>query len=356
MELPLSRSTVTVRIIDTTSRIIVPNDFTESTIKGAEFLDCPAFSFLIEHPSGRRLLFDLGLRPDYQNLPPIIQKYFSENDAKVSVEKGVSQLLAEDGVDPSSIEGIIWSHWHYDHVGDPSTFPSNTALIVGPGFRETFVPGYPSNPGSPILESDYTGRELKEVDFANDENRTTVGNFNAIDYFGDRSFYILDAPGHTIGHLCALARTTADPESFILMGADACHHSAEMRPSRWLPLPSKISPHPLEPDSPGPCPGSIFEHMLRNGDSKIPIYGQKRPGMIFSNPDIAEETIEKLQEADAKGNIFVVIAHDSHLKGTVDFFPKYANDFLRQGWDVKTKWKFLSDFKQALLGEETHSP
>ncbi|KAL3460222.1 beta-lactamase-like protein [Aspergillus heterothallicus] len=350
MDLPPSRSTVTVRIIDTTTRIITPNDFADCPIKGAELLNCPSFAFLIEHPSGRRLLFDLGLRPDHQNLPPVIQQYFRAQDVKLSVEKGVSQLLAENGVDPRTIEAIVWSHWHYDHTGDPSTFPATTALIVGQGFRQTFIPGYPASPGSPILESDYAGRELKELDFANHENATRIGRFNAIDYFGDKSFYILDAPGHTLGHLCALARTTNNPDSFILMGADACHHSAEMRPSKWLPFPSQICPHPLQLDAARPCPGSVFEHLLRNGDAHIPIYAQKRPGQMLSDPDVAEETLDKLQEADGRGNIFVVVAHDDHLKGTVNFFPEPANDFLRQGWDVETKWKFLADFRQALLG------
>ncbi|KAH7177108.1 hypothetical protein EDB81DRAFT_836910 [Dactylonectria macrodidyma] len=165
----------------------------------------------------------------------------------------------------------------------------------------------------------------------------------------DGSFYLLDGPGHTVGHLCAIARTTASPQSFILMGADACHHSAEMRPSKWLTMPSEINPHPLQPDSLTPCPGSVFEYLLRNGDSSMLLYGQKRPGLIFSDPDVAEETIEKLQEFDASGNIFVVIAHDNHLKDIVDFFPKSANDFLAKGWDIKTRWKFLSDSKFALL-------
>lgn len=39
--------------------------------------------------------------------------------------------------------------------------------------------------------------------------------------FGDGSFYLLEAPGHATGHMCGLARTTADPPLFVFMGADA---------------------------------------------------------------------------------------------------------------------------------------
>jgi hypothetical protein len=217
-------------------------------------------------------------------------------------------------------------------------------------FRQTFLPGYPANRESPILESDYAGRQLKEFDFANHENAIRIGRFDAVDYFGEKSFYILDAPGHTLGHLCALAPTTNDPDSFILMGADACHRSAEMRPSKWLPLPSEISPHQLQLDATGPGPASDFEHLLRNDVSQLPIYAQKRPGQMLFNPDMAEGTLDKIEEADGTGNIFVVIAHDDHLSGTVDSFPKPANKLLFQGWDVERRWKFLADFRQALLG------
>lgn len=47
------------------------------------------------------------------------------------------------------------SHWHWDHIGDPSTFPPSTDLIVGPGFKDAMLPGAPANPDSPLLESAY---------------------------------------------------------------------------------------------------------------------------------------------------------------------------------------------------------
>lgn len=49
----------------------------------------------------------------------------------------------------------VLSHWHWDHIGDPSTFPPTTDLIVGAGFKEAMLPGAPANPESPIRESDY---------------------------------------------------------------------------------------------------------------------------------------------------------------------------------------------------------
>ncbi len=42
-----------------------------------------------------------------------------------------------------------------DHTGDPSLFPKSADLVVGPGFKEAFMPGYPAKKDSPLLESDF---------------------------------------------------------------------------------------------------------------------------------------------------------------------------------------------------------
>lgn len=74
--------------------------------------------FLIEHPSGRKLLYDLGCRKDWENLPPVLGlKALVEGGVvnKLEVGKNVAEILVEGGVDLRGIEGIVWSHW-YDSV------------------------------------------------------------------------------------------------------------------------------------------------------------------------------------------------------------------------------------------------
>lgn len=51
-----------------------------------------------------------------------------------------------------------WSHWHWDHTGDMTQFPSSTELVVGPGFTEAFVTNSKSqkdNHLGVVSESDY---------------------------------------------------------------------------------------------------------------------------------------------------------------------------------------------------------
>lgn len=290
------------------------------------------------------MLFDLGVRKDWETeFAPRIRDRITGGGWKVTVEKNVREILESNGVKGEEIDAIVWSHWHWDHTGAPAEFEKKTDLVVGPGFKKNFMPAYPTKKDSPLLDSDFDGRKVVEIAF---DQGLKIGHFEAFDYFGDGSFYLLDSPGHAIGHLCGLARVTAD--SFIFMGGDACHHGGEFRPSQWMPLPKEITPHPFN-DRDIACPGSMFDHLLRDGDNSqsfydIPDLGEK--GISYDR-DEALRTITKVQEADANEKILVVIAHDPSLLDVVDFFPKYANDFAEKGWARKGRWAFLKDFQEA---------
>ena len=62
---------------------------------------------------------------------------------------------------------------------------------------------------------------IREISFEHSSLR--IGQFAAFDFFGDGSFYLLDTPGHAIGHMCGLARTTTT--TFAFLGGDICHFS-----------------------------------------------------------------------------------------------------------------------------------
>lgn len=84
------------------------------------------------------------------------------------------------------------SHGHFDHIGNMQTFPSGIDLIVGPGIKEAYMPGWPRR-DVPLRESDFAGRNVQEISF--EESNLKIGGFRALDFFSDGSFYLLDSPG-----------------------------------------------------------------------------------------------------------------------------------------------------------------
>jgi hypothetical protein len=135
------------------------------------------------------------------------------------------------------------------------------------------------------------------------------------------------------------------------MGADACHHTGALRPTSHTPLPSSL-PASLElPTSLGastPCPGTVFEKLLVNqGRHKNEPFYEIAQNGISQDVGLARDTLEKIRQADAQDEVFVVIAHDASLKGIVDFFPLAANDWFTRGWAKDGKWAFLKDFAGA---------
>ncbi|KAL8702956.1 MAG: hypothetical protein Q9201_003860 [Fulgogasparrea decipioides] len=356
LSIPESLSTVDVHIIDSTSRIsgIPTETFMEPKVKGYNNIDCPAFSFLIEHPkSSERVLFDLGVRKDWENLSASISKRLKDRGWSVTVEKGVAAILKDNGVEPKSISAIIWSHFHWDHIGDPSTFPHSVDLVVGPGFKDAFTPGYPTNQDSPIHESDYADRKLREISFESD---LQVGGYKAFDYFGDGSFYLLDSPG------VSCFRTSASPSTFILLGGDCAHHAGEFRPSPSLPLPSTISPSPLPHLHPTVCPGSLFIPVHRLYDPSNRTAATDTPtSQPFLQPSAegandvtkARDSVRKMSASDGRDDVLVMIAHDAHMLDVVRCFPDgKANSWKEEGWKAKGAWRFLKDFEEAVKERE----
>ncbi|KAL4868704.1 hypothetical protein BDV12DRAFT_209018 [Aspergillus spectabilis] len=358
LHIPPSSSTVTVRVIDSTTTLhLNPPLFWAPEIPGLTGIDAPALCFLISHETqNRHVLFDLGVRKDWENYAPITVDLINRT-TRVTVEKGVAEILDEQYyqnevtndsiaekymIRSTDIEAIIWSHHHFDHVGDPSTFPPTTSLIVGPGVKNLAWPGYPSNETAAVLDSDILGRNVAEINFTS--NACKIGRFNAADYFGDGSFYILDAPGHSVGHLCALARVTSDADSFVFMGGDAAHHPGLLRPSIYLPLPDSIHPSPFT--SSAPCTRELLQRIHPQRSLTEP-YLRPARGM-FPAYDEAEETLRKIQEFDAQGNILVILPHDRSILGAVEMFQGAVNGWLEQGVKERVRWAFLGDFEGAL--------
>lgn len=116
LNVPASDATVTVSIIDSTTWIDANTaKFSwKQDIKGFDKVQSGSWSFLIEHSSGRKLLYDLGTRKDWENLPPTIGLKGLIDAGVINefrVDKNIADILTERGLALGEIEGIIWSHW-----------------------------------------------------------------------------------------------------------------------------------------------------------------------------------------------------------------------------------------------------
>jgi len=350
LNLPKSDTCLQVAIINTTTDIVCPaSGFVRPVLKGHEYLNFSTAAFHLKHPSGKEIMFDLGCRKDYWNFSPFTFETIQKMIPGLSVKNGIDEILTEGGVDVNNISTIVWSHWHWDHTGDASLFPKSAELIVGPGFKsnELLMPGYPTNKKSAMLDSDFEGRKVREIEFS---DGFKIGRFQACDFFGDGSFYVLNVPGHAVGHISGLARTT--PDTFVFMGGDVCHFGGSFRPTIYRPLPAEIPEDtPLDKKRFGmSCPCSTFTacHPLKNeGEEKAqttPYYQvTTAEGSWYIDPPMAQDSINKLEDFDADPNVFVCIAHDEGLNDVVDWFPNGTlNDWKKRGWKEKSLWGFLN--------------
>ncbi|KAH8586260.1 beta-lactamase-like protein [Bisporella sp. PMI_857] len=368
LNIPCSTSIVRVRIVDTScSFTIKAESFIKPLGQVQDFFEVPDLAFLIEHEvSGQKVMFDLGIRKDYWNLPAVVLSRLGGGNSipSLRVEKDVPEVLMENGIELGQISAVVWSHYHWDHIGDVSLFPPSTSLVVGPGFTAspTLMPGYPNNPISPVPADCFTDRELRELDFSSQE--LTIGGFRAIDFFLDGSFYLLDTPGHCIGHICGLARTTPEPEStFIFLGGDICHSASCFRPSPDYPLPDPLPKGTLDQDNslPMPCPASIFTDRHPQATTlEHPSFNPRTTPFheististsAYNEPRIAQRSVNQLIKFDGSPSILVCFTHDQSLTTylpTISSRPDMdLNKWKSSGWKESCHWDWLNLLSRA---------
>ncbi|TFY80639.1 hypothetical protein EWM64_g3370 [Hericium alpestre] len=111
----------------------------------------------------RNILFDLGVRKDYDNYPPALAQPVKDVFLPMDVSEDIVDSLAKGGLKLSDISTIFPSHIHWASLLPPG----HTAFLK--------TSGADWKPIGPFLR--------------------------ALDYYGDGSLYVIDAPGHVQGHI-----------------------------------------------------------------------------------------------------------------------------------------------------------
>ncbi len=165
--------------------------------------------YLINHPNGR-LLWDLGLPTQLVGQPPFTQQIFT-----VSVEKSITDQLAELGVVPSELTYVSISHSHFDHIGQVDQVQGATWLVNQKEYDAMFPPDG-SPPADPTLAANYALFQPMERQIIEAEH----------DVFGDGSVVIFETPGHTPGHASLQLKM---PESGTVLLTGDLYHRTESR-------------------------------------------------------------------------------------------------------------------------------
>ena len=157
LNIPPSDSTVRIRAINTTTNMSLHSRrFFEPQVAGFETLNLTSVCFLVENLRlGKKVLFDCGARKDFENYSPAVKARLNAIIKGIEIEADVNDILLEAGIQLETIDSMIWSHWHWDHHGAAEKFPNAVEIVVGPGFKENFMPGYPTNPEAPLLDVNF---------------------------------------------------------------------------------------------------------------------------------------------------------------------------------------------------------
>ncbi|KAF2871632.1 beta-lactamase-like protein [Massariosphaeria phaeospora] len=263
----------------------------------------PSLSFLIQHPSQHpkttptNLVFDLGLKRDVSGYRAAQQDHIAQRQPTTASPDAAASLRA-GGLEPTDINTVILSHVHWDHVGTPADFP-NAEFVVGSGTQHLLAHGggplYPADIFNPDeLPSDRT-RELPPVRASDAAHAsacqtrhawTPLAGFPAVvDFYGDGSVYVVDAPGHLVGHVNVLARTA--PGKWVYLGGDCCHDAR-----------------------------------ILSGEKGIALYGDGRGGLrsVHADTEVAAGTVARIarlmkqgrvrEEGGREVRVEVVVAHD----------------------------------------------
>lgn len=199
----------------------------------------PCLCFLIEHPKYGRFMFDLGLRSSAKDYIPEIQSHLP-NRRPVTHRPSAAETLRAQGIELESLRAVILSHVHWDHHGDPESYP-NVPFYLGYGSLSVLANGLPglgshSHFDKNLLENS-PHYELKEAILGQpvlDASTKSTSLFSpslkwqalepfvaAADLFGDGSTLIIPAPGHLPGHINLLCRV--GPKKWAYLGGDAYH-------------------------------------------------------------------------------------------------------------------------------------
>ena len=190
-------------------------------IPRSRWITLPIPCFLVEHPQAGPFLIDTGLHASVasdpaENLGRVAKAIYSID---MALDDAAPAQIHARGVDPGTIELVLMTHLHYDHVSGATQFPNATFLVEQREWDAANRGGRLQGYHRPHLDP---GLRWRAIDVGGEA-----------DVFGDGTVRLFHTPGHTPGHLSALLRLEGGER--LLLTADAAYAQRTLD-ERLVPL------------------------------------------------------------------------------------------------------------------------
>lgn len=180
----------------------------------------PVWCWLIKHPEGL-FLIDLGLssdvtQPNYFKKIDFVSRYYFTKQMIYEIEEAdeVQNQLLSIGITPQSIDKILLTHLHIDHVGGLSHFP-DTPIIVNQKEWKTMDGSFPK-----LFPTNVNFRKVELSD--------NFKHFKRAHYITkSKDLILVETPGHTRGH-CSVILKVSD-QKIIFFGGDVAYNEFRLK-------------------------------------------------------------------------------------------------------------------------------
>jgi N-acyl homoserine lactone hydrolase len=195
-------------------------------ITGNPAATVPVPAYLLRHPSAGAILVDTGLHPSVATDGRENFGGMANRIGKPDLGNGedVPAQLRKRGLDPGEIPVVVMTHMHLDHTSAISEFPNSTFIISEIEWQAAAAGPRPVLNGYRRRHFDYAF-DYRTVDF----NRGGIDSYasfgRTFDLFGDGSIRLAYTPGHSAGHMSAIARLA---EHDFVIGGDATYMQAQL--------------------------------------------------------------------------------------------------------------------------------
>ena len=188
----------------------------------------PVSFYVITHPKGN-IIFDTGNNDktiaDAEGWWGPLAKGFG---LKMTQDDAIPAQLAKIGLKTDDIKYVVVGHLHLDHGGNISQFPNATLVVQNDELKAAWWPD--------------VGYSLYYIpgDFEATKRMNIIRLDGDLDMFGDGSFRIFRAPGHTPGSQFAVVRLKNTGP--VILTSDAVYLKESLDKNLIPPIPGTWSP------------------------------------------------------------------------------------------------------------------